>query len=93
MITLRAVFRIYKSFILARGFHIHVFDQEAYKLNAKQRLIIAREVKRKGFSIDEWVTSGEMRLIRLPYSLNGLVSRIVLPLKKNELEGFRAHHG
>ena len=71
-----------------RGFHIHVFDQEAYKLDAKQRLIIAREVKRKGFSIDEWVTSGEMRLIRLPYSLNGLVSRVVLPLRKNELEGF-----
>jgi len=71
-----------------RGFHIHVFDQEAYRLDAKQRLIIAREVKRKGFSIDEWVTSGEMRLIRLPYSLNGLVSRIVLPLRKNELEGF-----
>jgi DNA primase catalytic subunit len=71
-----------------RGFHIHVFDQEAYRLDAEQRLIIAREVKRKGFSIDEWVTSGEMRLIRLPYSLNGLVSRIVLPLRKNELEGF-----
>jgi DNA primase catalytic subunit len=71
-----------------RGFHIHVFDQEAYRLDAKQRLIIAQEVKRKGFSIDEWVTSGEMRLIRLPYSLNGLVSRIVLSLRKNELEGF-----
>lgn len=71
-----------------RGFHIHVFDQEAYRLDTKQRLIIAQEVKRKGFSIDEWVTSGEMRLIRLPYSLNGLVSRIVLSLRKNELEGF-----
>jgi hypothetical protein len=29
-----------------------------------------------------------MRLIRLPYSLHGLVSRIVLPLKKSELERF-----
>jgi DNA primase catalytic subunit len=43
-------------------------------------------VKAKGFGIDEWVTAGEMRLIRLPYSLHGLVSRIVLPLKKSELE-------
>ena len=71
-----------------RGFHIHVFDPEAYKLNTKQRLMVAQEVKRKGFHVDEWVTSGEMRLIRLPYSLNGLVSRIVLPLRKGELESF-----
>ncbi len=71
-----------------RGFHIHVFDQEAYGLNQKQRLEIAREVKHAGFHIDEWVTSGEMRLIRLPFSLNGLVSRIVLPLQKQELEAF-----
>ena len=71
-----------------RGFHIHVFDPEAYKLNTKQRLMVAQEVKKRGFDIDEWVTSGEMRLIRLPYSLNGLVSRIVLPLRKGELESF-----
>ncbi len=35
--------------------------------------------------MDEWVPSGGMRLIRLPYSLNGLVSRTVIPLAKNEL--------
>jgi len=28
----------------------------------------------------------------LPYSLNGIVSRIVLPLKKDELESFDAFH-
>ncbi|XHH08537.1 MAG: DNA primase [Candidatus Bathyarchaeia archaeon] len=71
-----------------RGFHIHVFDKEAYQLNPKQRLEIAQEVKQAGVHIDEWVTSGEMRLIRLPFSLNGLVSRIVLPLQKQELEAF-----
>jgi DNA primase catalytic subunit len=71
-----------------RGFHIHVFDLEAYKLTAKQRLEIAQQVKQEGFHIDDWVTSGEMRLIRLPYSINGLVSRIVLPLTKQELESF-----
>ncbi len=73
-----------------RGFHIHVFDAEAYALNAKKRVQVAREVKEKGFAIDEWVTAGEMRLIRLPYSLNGLVSRVVLPLQKSELESFDA---
>ena len=71
-----------------RGFHIHVFDPEAFALSDAQRLGLARSVKAQGFGIDEWVTAGEMRLIRLPYSLNGLVSRIVLPLTKSELERF-----
>ena len=75
-----------------RGFHLHVLDPKAYTLNEKQRLAMAREAKNAGFHIDEWVTSGEMRLIRLPFSLNALVSRIVLPLKKQELEGFDAVH-
>jgi DNA primase catalytic subunit len=75
-----------------RGFHIHVLDPEAFGLNVKKRLEIARAVKKKGFSIDEWVTAGEMRLIRLPYSLHGMVSRIVLPLEKRELEKFDPIH-
>jgi DNA primase catalytic subunit len=75
-----------------RGFHIHVFDEEAYRLIEKERREIARTVKKKGFAIDEWVTVGEMRLIRLPYSLHGLVSRIVVPLEKSELERFDPVH-
>ena len=71
-----------------RGFHLHVLDNEAYTLTSRKRIELATSVKKKGFQIDEWVTVGEMRLIRLPYSLNGLVSRIVLPLEKNELEMF-----
>ncbi len=71
-----------------RGFHIHVFDQEAYVLSRKERLRVARSKKKKGFAIDEWVTAGEMRLIRLPFSLHGLVSRIVIPLAQNELSRF-----
>jgi DNA primase catalytic subunit len=57
-------------------------------LGAKQRVKIAREVKKQGFAIDEWVTAGEMRLIRLPFSLHGMVSRVVLPLEKSELDRF-----
>ena len=75
-----------------RGFHLHISDPEIYRLSEKERLGFAREVKGAGFHIDEWVTSGEMRLIRLPYSLNGLVSRVVLPLTKEELERFDAVH-
>ena len=71
-----------------RGFHIHVFDPKAYALNAKKRRELAQTVKKKGFGIDEWVTAGDMRLIRLPYSLHGLVSRIVVPVEKSELERF-----
>lgn len=73
-----------------RGFHIHVLDKDAYELSAQERLTLAKEVDQQGFHIDEWVTSGEFRLIRLPQSLNGLVSRIVLPLKKEELKSFDA---
>jgi DNA primase catalytic subunit len=75
-----------------RGFHLHVLDRQAYKFSTKERLDLAHQVKKQGFHIDDWVTSGEMRLIRLPYSLNGLVSRIVLPLRNDELESFDAIH-
>ena len=71
-----------------RGFHIHVFDAESFKWNYRKRQTLARELKKKGFLIDEWVTTGGMRLIRLPYSLHGMVSRVVLPVEANELSGF-----
>ena len=81
-----------KAVYSGRGFHLHVLDLEAYQMNTNQREELARQVKTAGFHIDEWVTSGEMRLIRLPWSLNGLVSRIVLPITKKELECFDAVH-
>jgi DNA primase catalytic subunit len=71
-----------------RGFHVHVFDKEAYSLSTVERTEIADDVKSKGFDIDKWVTAGEMHLIRLPYSLNGMVSRIAIPIEKNEVEKF-----
>jgi DNA primase catalytic subunit len=75
-----------------RGFHLHVLDKKAYLLSEKERQELAEQVKKEGFHIDEWVTAGEMRLIRLPYSLNGLVSRIVFPLTKMELQTFDPIH-
>jgi len=71
-----------------RGFHIHVFDEDTYCWKYKVRKEFAKKLKAKGFLIDEWVTTGGMRLIRLPYSLHGMVSRIVIPLEVKELEAF-----
>jgi DNA primase catalytic subunit len=71
-----------------RGFHIHILDQESFTWKRGQRRVLAQELKKKGFLIDEWVTAGSMRLIRLPYSLHGMVSRIVFPIAANELRNF-----
>jgi len=71
-----------------RGFHIHVFDKEPFTWSYRKKQTLARELKKKGFLIDEWVTTGGMRLIRLPYSLHGMVSRIVLPIDASQLARF-----
>jgi len=71
-----------------RGFHIHVFDEESFGWSRRKRRELANKLKQEGFLIDEWVTTGGMRLIRLPYSLHGMVSRIVLPLDVGELPSF-----
>lgn len=71
-----------------RGFHIHVLDRDAYALSRRERTSIVRRVG-QGLALDEWVTTGEMRLIRLPFSLHGMVSRIVVPIPRGRLETFR----
>jgi len=64
-----------------------VFDADAFRLSRKERGGIAASLARR-YAIDEWVTSGEMRLIRLPLSLHGMVSRIVIPVPRRRLESF-----
>lgn len=71
-----------------RGFHIHVFDDDVMKWTYRRRNQFANQIRKSGFMIDKWVTTGSMRLIRLPYSLHGMVSRIVVPLEISELENF-----
>jgi len=71
-----------------RGFHIHVFDKEAFTWSYRKKQTLAKGLKKKGFLIDEWVTTGGMRLIRLPYSLHGMVSRVVLSIEANQLARF-----
>jgi DNA primase catalytic subunit len=71
-----------------RGFHIHVFDKAPFTWSYRKKQTLAKELKKKGFLIDEWVTTGGMRLIRLPYSIHCMVSRLVLPVTVNELAKF-----
>jgi DNA primase catalytic subunit len=73
-----------------RGFHIHVLDEDAFRLTRKARIAHAARYARR-YAIDEWVTSGEMRLIRLPYSLHGMVSRVVVPVSREDLPAFTYH--
>ena len=70
-----------------RGYHVVVDDEEAYGLTKKERVAISNRILRK-YDIDEWVTVGSSRLMRLPYSLNALVSRKCVPVKIKDLRGF-----
>lgn len=62
-----------------RGFHLHVLDKKAFKMNNHERARITKKFLK--YPIDEWVSQGHIGLIRMPYSLNGLVSRKVTPMK------------
>ena len=79
-------FKELKIVYTGRGYHLHVFDQQAYLLTKQQRTRLNNKLK--DFPIDPWVSEGEVRLIRLPYTLNALVSRIVQPLTISQLKTF-----
>ncbi len=70
-----------------RGFHVVVRDRDAFLFTMEQRQALVEELP-PGLAevIDPWVTRGNIRLLRLPYSLHGLVSRVATPLSKKELE-------
>ncbi|MGQ9759022.1 MAG: hypothetical protein ACUVQ5_00385 [Candidatus Methanomethylicaceae archaeon] len=69
-----------------RGFHVYVEDPIAYEMDRKERRRLALEVKNQGIGIDPWVTEGGSRLARVPYSLNGLVSRVCHPIEIHEIK-------
>ncbi len=83
---LREEFKQIRIVFSGRGFHLHVLDRRAIEMGKEERAEVARQFSE--YAIDEWVTNGEMRLIRLPYSLNGLVSRICLPLNIDKVADF-----
>ncbi len=67
-----------------RGFHIHVEDDDAYRMDREDRRELAGKVA-KEFPIDTEVTAGGKDLIRLPGSLHGLVSKVVTPIEPGDL--------
>ena len=70
-----------------RGFHIHVLDADATYLTRAERTALASSFAKR-FPIDEWVTAGNIKLIRVPYTLHGMISRICVPVDPNALEAF-----
>lgn len=70
-----------------RGFHIHVMDSDATRMTRRARAKLAAQLDKR-YALDEWVTAGGSRLIRLPYSLHGMVSRICLPLEIDKVKDF-----
>lgn len=83
---LKKQFKNVKMVFSGRGCHVHVLDKKAYRLTLKERDKLNRRFLQYG--IDPWVSYGKVRLIRLPYSLNSLSSRIVTPLKTKEIKKF-----
>ena len=73
-----------------RGFHIHVLDEDTFFWTRKRRLKLTKSLAHRGYVMDEWVAGGGMRLIRLPHSLNGLVSRVARPLDRTNVHSFDA---
>jgi DNA primase catalytic subunit len=76
-----------------RGFHIYVLEKRAERMSFPERTRLAKEIKGEGYGIDPWVTEGEARLARVPYSLNGLVSRVCHPVmvdKINKIDFWRS---
>jgi len=67
-----------------RGFHLHVLDERAFYLTVAQREALNK--KYSSYPIDPWVSRGYIRLIRMPYSLHGVVSRIAMPV--DDAKGF-----
>ncbi len=73
-----------------RGFHLHILDGGAFSLTFNERKRLTRKFSK--YPIDPWVSRGYIDLIRMPYSLNGLVSRKVIPLNRNsKFEKIKSH--
>ncbi|MDI9644205.1 MAG: DNA primase [Candidatus Verstraetearchaeota archaeon] len=68
-----------------RGFHIHVNDASTLKMSFEERGAISDNLLKKGIPLDKWVTDGEARLARAPYSLNGIVSKVCLPIRIEDI--------
>lgn len=82
----RGGFKSLQTVYSGRGFHVYVEDRSATLMDFKGRRDLAGMLKDEGFAIDPWVTEGEARLARLPFTLNGLVSRVCTPIEISEIK-------
>ena len=78
-VTLGKEYRDVRIVYSGRGFHVHVLDDEAWRLSVAQRERLVRRFAK--VPIDQWVTRSRIRLVRMPYSLNALVSRVAVPVR------------
>lgn len=67
------------------GYYIIIQDTEALEFTRKYRKGLASRIMKK-FPINQRITIGEKDLIRVPGSLNGLVSRKVMEVSKYDLD-------
>ncbi|MEK6835235.1 MAG: hypothetical protein AABX61_03160 [Nanoarchaeota archaeon] len=98
-LTIENGFKIYKELkkqfkkvvlvYSGRGCHVHVLDKKGYELSLKERKKLNSKFKK--YAIDPWVSYYKVRLIRLPYSLNSLSSRIVTPIKIEKIKQFNVN--
>ncbi len=73
-------FKKIKIVYSGKGFHIHIQEKNAYKLTKQQRTNLTKKLY--SYPIDQWVSNGNIELVRFPLSLNAQVSRIATPIKK-----------
>lgn len=66
-----------------RGFHVHVGDDAAYKLDREDRRQLSNKLTGQ-FPVDR-ITTADQQLMRLPGSLHGLVSRVVTEVEPADL--------
>lgn len=69
-----------------RGFHLYVLDKRATSFTVREREAVNKKLLK--FAIDPWVSRGHIRLMRLPYSLNAIVSRVAVPISIKEIRYF-----
>ncbi len=80
---LRKKFKKTEIVYSGKGFHVHIFDREAFLMTKTQRKELVESLKR--FFIDGWVSEGNINLIRMPFTLNAELSRIVIPVRESRL--------
>ena len=74
-------YRKLETIYSGRGFHIYLEDAECYTWTFEQRDKLGKSIRdEEHIPIDLWVTRGGTKYARLPYSLHGLVSKIVTPV-------------